>query len=90
MLQLAPEAQAREDAWREQLKLSAARYVWPRRKQKTPKSLKELQGDSPRYVLVKTWKRWWEEKFNDDYDEYLKRIADGRSEAGTGNDPGAG
>lgn len=74
MLNLSPEQQAEQARQYEQMKLSAARYVWPRRKQKTPKSLKELESGSPRYVLVKTWKQWWEQKFNDSYDEYVEKM----------------
>jgi hypothetical protein len=42
----------------EHLKLCAARYVWRRRKEKVPdKSY--------------NWAVWWENKFNDNYREYV-------------------
>lgn len=57
----------------EHLKYCAARFVYPIRKQKTPKSLEELESDYPRYARVKTWEKWWEQKFNDNYKSYIKK-----------------
>ena len=42
----------------EHLKLCAARYVWRIRKQKVP---------GKNY----NWAEWWENKFNDNYREYV-------------------
>jgi hypothetical protein len=61
MLELSPDSQAREYVWCEQLKLCAARYVWPRRKQKTPS-------------LRWTWEQWWEFKFSDNYKSYVAKM----------------
>lgn len=45
----------------------AARYVYPRRRDLTPTSQK------PEARVRITWKQWWEKKFGDNFDDYVKR-----------------
>ncbi len=56
---------------KEHLKLCAARYVWRIRKQKVP-------GKNH------NWAVWWENKFNDEYIEYTRRMSEkGKKEKDT-------
>lgn len=56
----------------EYLKLCAARYVWPRRKELTPKAKEEREKEKPIWPRVVTWQRWWEKKFQDNFNAYAK------------------
>ena len=51
-----------EEKWAEEIKYFAARFVWTRRHQKTPKNL--------------TWEQWWERRFQDSFREYTEKLMD--------------
>jgi len=50
-----------EAKWAEEKKYYAARFVWTRRKKRTP---------SARY----NWEQWWEKMFGDNYREYTDKL----------------
>jgi hypothetical protein len=50
-----------EAIWAEQKKLCAARWVWTRRRVRTPKQMI-------------TWEQWWEKMFQDNYREYTDKM----------------
>jgi len=56
-----------EDIWAEERKYCAARFVWNRRSLKTPKRL--------------TWQQWWERMFQDNYNDYVRKMMDKKKEA---------
>lgn len=56
------------------LKRCAARYVWARRNQLTPSSRREREKERPNWGSVLTWRQWWERKFNDVYNTYMKSL----------------
>lgn len=53
-------SEEQEAIWEEQKKLCAARMVWKKRGQKTPKQ-------------NLTWEQWWEKMFQDNYREYTDK-----------------
>ena len=62
-----------ETIWAEQKKLAAARWVWLRRRDKTP-------------TKKTTWERWWEQMFQDNYEDYTSRQISARTKTGRSAD----
>ena len=54
-------SEEQEAKWQEEKKYYVARFVWFRRRQKTP---------SRRY----TWEQWWEKMFDDNYRQYTQKM----------------
>lgn len=54
---------------KEKIKYYAARYVYKRKPERVPNYLTNENGQRFR----PTWKEWWNFKFKDDYDAYVRR-----------------
>ena len=57
-----------EAKWAEEKKYHAARWVWVRRRARTPKTMV-------------TWEQWWEKMFQDNYREYTDKQMAKKKEA---------
>lgn len=56
---------------KEKIKYYAARYVYKRKTERVPHYITNENGERFR----PKWKEWWEWKFKDNYDAYIRRQA---------------